>query len=102
VRDLERIAAVRGYPLELGLDNGPEIVSVTLAEWGRGAWRNTLYVFQSPNEVREQTDNGMKEDNEERPHESLDDLTPENFYWPKPGSLHSRVVLNRLSHRRNK
>ena len=33
VRELERIAAVRGYPLKLRLDNGPELVSVALAEW---------------------------------------------------------------------
>ncbi len=33
VRTLERIAATRGYPLKLRLDNGPELVSVTLADW---------------------------------------------------------------------
>jgi putative transposase len=33
VRTLERIAAERGYPLKLRLDNGPELVSVALAEW---------------------------------------------------------------------
>jgi putative transposase len=30
---LERRAAVRGYPLKLRLDNGPELVSIALAEW---------------------------------------------------------------------
>jgi transposase InsO family protein len=33
VRTLDRIAAVRGYPRKLRLDNGPEMVSVTLADW---------------------------------------------------------------------
>jgi putative transposase len=33
VRTLERIAATRGYPLKLRLDNGPELISVMLAEW---------------------------------------------------------------------
>jgi putative transposase len=33
VRTLERIATVRGYPLKLRLDNGPELVSIALAEW---------------------------------------------------------------------
>jgi putative transposase len=33
VRTLERIAAQRGYPLKLRLDNGPEFVSVALADW---------------------------------------------------------------------
>lgn len=37
------------------------------------------YVFQSLNEVREQTDQWMKEYNEARPHESLGDLTPKEF-----------------------
>jgi len=33
VRTLDRIAAERGYPRKLRLDNGPEMVSVTLADW---------------------------------------------------------------------
>jgi len=33
VRTLDRIAAERGYPLKLRLDNGPELISVTLADW---------------------------------------------------------------------
>ena len=33
IRELDRMAAVRGYPLKLRLDNGPEMVSMALAEW---------------------------------------------------------------------
>ena len=33
VRELDRIAAVRGYPLKLRIDNGPELISLALAEW---------------------------------------------------------------------
>ncbi len=33
VRVLERVAAWRGYPPKLRLDNGPELVGVALAEW---------------------------------------------------------------------
>lgn len=33
VRVLERVAAWRGYPQKLRLDNGPELVGVALAEW---------------------------------------------------------------------
>ena len=33
VRELDRIAAVRRYPLKLRLDNAPEVISLALAEW---------------------------------------------------------------------
>ena len=38
-----------------------------------------MFVFQTLNEVREQTETWIKEYNEERPHESLRDLTPREF-----------------------
>ena len=33
VRVLERIVAWRGYPIKIRMDNGPEFISVTLADW---------------------------------------------------------------------
>lgn len=33
VRVLDRIAANRGYPIMLRMDNGPEFISLILAEW---------------------------------------------------------------------
>ena len=33
VRVLDRIVAWRGYPSKMRLDNGPEMISATLAEW---------------------------------------------------------------------
>ncbi|MBB5737896.1 transposase InsO family protein [Xanthomonas arboricola] len=33
IRTLERIAAWRGYPAKLRLDNGPEFVALDLVEW---------------------------------------------------------------------
>lgn len=33
VRVLDRIAANRGYPLKMRMDNGPELISVALAQW---------------------------------------------------------------------
>ena len=33
VRVLGRIVANRGYPLKMRMDNGPELVSLTLAQW---------------------------------------------------------------------
>jgi putative transposase len=106
VRTLERIAAVRGYPLKLRLDNGPELISVTLADWAEQhgvtlefikpgkpmqngfierfnrSYREAvldMYVFQNLLEVREQTEKWIKEYNEERPHESLGHLTPREY-----------------------
>ena len=106
VRTLERIAAERGYPLKLRLDNGPEMISVTLAEWAgqhgvtlefikpgkpmqngfierfNRTYREAvldMFVFQSLDEVREQTEKWLKEYNEERPHDALGDLTPREY-----------------------
>ena len=38
-----------------------------------------MYVFQTLNEVREQTEKWLKEYNEDRPHDALGDLTPREF-----------------------
>ena len=106
VRTLDRIAATRGYPLKLRLDNGPEFISLALAEWAaqhgvtlefikpgkpmqngfierfNRSYREAvldMFVFQSLDEVREQTELWLKEYNEERPHDSLGDMTPREF-----------------------
>ena len=106
VRTLDQIAAERGYPRKLRLDNGPAMVSVTLADWaeqhnvilefikpGRPmqngfierfnrSYREAvldMFVFQSLSEVREQTALWLKEYNEERPHKSLGHLTPREY-----------------------
>jgi len=106
VRVLERIAAVRGYPLKLRSDNGPEFIAVALADWAEQhgvtlefikpgkpmqngfierfnrSYREAvldMFVFQSLDEVREQTEQWLKEYNEERPHDSLGDMTPREF-----------------------
>lgn len=106
VRTLDRIAATRGYPLKLRLDNGPEFISVTLAGWAEQhgvtlefikpgkpmqngfierfnrSYREAvldMFVFQSLDEVRQQTELWFKEYNEERPHGSLGDMTPREY-----------------------
>ncbi len=33
VRGVGRIVANRGYPLKIRMDNGPELLSLTLAQW---------------------------------------------------------------------
>jgi putative transposase len=106
VRELDRIAAERGYPLKLRLDNGPEFIALALAEWAEQhgvtlefikpgkpmqngfierfnrSYRQAvldMFVFQTLNEVREQTETWLKEYNEERPHDALGDMTPREF-----------------------
>ena len=105
-RTLDRIAAERGYPGKLRLDNGPELISVTLADWAEDhgvtlefikpgrpmqngfierfnrSYREAvldMFVFQTLDEVREQTELWLKEYNEERPHESLGNMTPREY-----------------------
>lgn len=102
-RVLERIAAWRGYPDKIRMDNGPEFISTALADWAETneiqlkfikpgkptqnsyverfnrTYRDeilNMYLFRTLNEVREITDNWVREYNEERPHDSLGDLTP--------------------------
>ena len=106
IRVLERIAAWRGYPSKLRMDNGPEFVAVALADWaeqhhvelafiqpGRPmqngfierfnrSYRDgvlNMYVFRTLEEVRERTEVWMKDYNEELPHDSLGDLTPVEY-----------------------
>ena len=106
VRVLERIVAWRGYPEKIRMDNGPEFISVTLADWAekheiqlefikpgkptqnsyveRFNWTYrtevlNMYAFQRLSEVREITGNWIREYNEERPHDSLGDLTPSEY-----------------------
>lgn len=103
IRVLERLVAWRGYPDKLRMDNGPEFISTALAEWAEEhgielefiqpgkptqnsyverfnrTYRDeilNMYVFRTLTEVRERTENWIREYNEERPHDSLNDLTP--------------------------
>ena len=103
IRVLERIVAWRGLPAKLRMDNGPEFISSTLADWAEQheielefikpgkptqnsyverfnkTYRTEIldmYAFKTLTEVRERTENWMREYNEERPHDSLGDLTP--------------------------
>jgi len=106
VRVLDRIVANRGYPLKMRMDNGPELVSLTLAQWAEEhgvilefirpgkptqnafieRFNRThrteildFYLFRTLNEVREITKRWLAEYNGERPHESLNNLTPEEY-----------------------
>lgn len=103
IRVLERVVAWRGYPRKLRMDSGPEFVSAALAEWAEehnislefikpgNPTQNSyverfnrpfrdeilnMYVFKTLNEVRELSENWMRQYNEERLHDPLGDLTP--------------------------
>ena len=106
IRVLDRIAAWRGYPAKIRMDNGPEFVSGQLAGWalqhgidleftqpGKPTQNSyverfnrtfreevlNFYVFSRLSEVRTIVDAWVQEYNEQRPHESLGNLTPEEF-----------------------
>nr|WP_194286528.1 IS3 family transposase [Rahnella sp. RcJ3] len=106
VRVLDRIVANRGYPLKMRMDNGPELISLALAQWAEDhgvmlefikpgkptqnafierfnrTYRTEIldfYLFRTLNEAREITERWLNEYNSERPHESLDNLTPEEY-----------------------
>lgn len=103
IRVLDRAVTWRGYPKKLRMDNGPEFISTVLAEWAEEhdiqleftqpgtptqnayierfnrTYRDeilNMHVFRTLTEVRELTEDWMREYNDERPHDSLDDLTP--------------------------
>ncbi len=98
--------ANRGYPLKMRMDNGPEAVSLVLAQWAEEddvqlefikpgkptqnafikrfnrTYRTEIlgfYLFKTLNEAREITERWLAEYNSERPYESLNNLTPEEY-----------------------
>ena len=116
-RVLDRVAAWRGYPAKLRMDNGPEFIPVQFAGWaeqhsvilefiqpGKPTQNSyverfnrtfreevlNFYVFNTLNQVRELTENWIKEYNKQRPHESLGNLTPAEFLLK-----HVRMSMNR-------
>jgi putative transposase len=114
IRALDEIIEARGKPQQLRLDNGPELVSDALAEWSkrRGVrlhfiqpgkpTQNALierfnrtvrtevldcYLFTTLGEVRRMTADWLRRYNEDRPHESLGNLTPREYLvanYPNP------------------
>ena len=88
VRVLDRIAANRGYPAMLRLDNGPEFIQPgkptqnAFIERFNRTYRTEIldfYLFRTLNEVREITEKWLSKYNCERPHESLNNMTPEEY-----------------------
>ncbi|EPV6141172.1 IS3 family transposase [Morganella morganii] len=121
VRVLDRIVATRGYPVKMRMDNGPELISLTLAHWAEEhgvilefikpgkptqnafierfnrTYRTEIldfYLFRTLNEVREITEHWLREYNRERPHESLNNLTPEEYRLLAENNEISKSVWN--------
>jgi putative transposase len=111
VRVLEMLALWRGYPKQIRIDNGPELISHRLAEWaeqhqvelafiqpGRPAqnayierfnrtFREAVldaYLFSSLQEVRSISEEWLEEYNAIRPHEALGGLPPYQYVLKQP------------------
>jgi putative transposase len=113
LRVLDRIAEERGgYPERIRADNGPEFVGSAMAAWaeehgvvldfikpGKPTQNSyierfnrtlreevlDLYIFNSLGEVRDATEDFVRQYNESRPHESLGNLPPEIFAAQRAG-----------------
>jgi putative transposase len=106
VRVLEQLVELRGHPVAIKSDNGPEFVAQKVQDWieGRGIgavfiepgspWQNghnesfngvfrdgclNRWLFESLREAREASEAWLREYNQERPHGSLEGLTPFEF-----------------------
>ena len=106
IRVLGRVALLRGYPDKLRADNGSEFISLALADWAgennvtldfiqpgqptqnsyverfNRTYRDEfldLYLIRTLNEVRQMTDDWKARYNNERSHDSLNDMTPVEY-----------------------
>ena len=113
IRVFERLRLDRGLPDVLRVDNGPEFLSGEFVTWAEAngmmiqyiqpgepnqnayierfnrTYRNELldlYLFRNLAEVREATYWWMIEHNEQRPHDSLEDLTPAEYMLKNAGN----------------
>ncbi len=106
VRELDAVAAIRGYPARLRIDNGPELTSRALLQWSvdrkvdlhfidpgkpaQNAWIESfnarvrdeflnMHLFRGAPEMHDAAQEWLIDYNEERPHSSLGYLTPQEF-----------------------
>ena len=113
VLELEKLKEERGKPEQIRTDNGPEFISKTLEDWcnrnnvehifiqpGKpmqnalierfnGSYRREIlnaYIFTNLAEVRTMTDEWKEHYNNERPHDSLNNMTPRKYLETKTES----------------
>jgi putative transposase len=106
VRALDELIELRGKPVALRLDNGPELISEELRRWARRhgieqrfiqpgkpmqnglierfnrTYRQEVlncYIFETLSEVRRMTADWMARYNTQRPHEALGNLSPQHY-----------------------
>jgi putative transposase len=118
-RVLDRLVEWHGCPEQIRMDNGPEFISVVLADWAENhrvhlefiqpgkptqnsfverfnrTYREEIldsYVFSSLEEVRRLTQRWMLTYNAERPHRSLGRLSPHDYR-----AIHQTPDANKLA-----
>ena len=120
IRVLDRIAETRGLPQKIRFDNGPEFTAIAVAEWAEAngvelefikpgkpmqngfierfnrTYREAvldMYIFETLNDVRRQTDAWLEIYNHHRPHDSLGGMPPSEYltkHNPENSSLNWR------------
>lgn len=92
---LDQLAQWHGYLKQILVDNGSEFTSSVFADWAAAhnifvdyierfnrSYRNEVldcYLFNNLNEVNQLTEDWIKVYNTERPHDSLNDMTPVEY-----------------------
>jgi len=121
IRELEKLIEWRGKPERIRVDNGPEFTSYIFVEWAKKHGIEIIYIqpgkpvqnsfierfnrtyrqeilgaflFDELNQVRILTEEWLNLYNRQRPHDSLNGLTPERFVL-KYGRNHISNSINR-------